>query len=57
MEKDECWETFLTSGKVADYLSYRQAARQTAGNGRGNDADELRGEKADDKVKHNAGFY
>lgn len=29
MEKEECWETFLMSGKVDDYLSYRQATEKT----------------------------
>lgn len=26
MRDRECWDTFYMSGKVADYLSYREAA-------------------------------
>lgn len=56
MEKDECWETFLLSGKVADYLSYRQA-RENA-----ECTEEVRtmfsaDKEPDDVVKKHAGFY
>lgn len=29
MRDRECWDTFYMSGKVADYLSYREAADRT----------------------------
>ena len=29
MRDRECWDTFYMSGKVADYLSYREAAEST----------------------------
>lgn len=30
MRDRECWDTFYMSGKVADYLSYREAAENAA---------------------------
>ena len=60
MEKEECWATFLASGKVTDYLSYRQAADVAAdGRGKGSEntgtVNDANG--SENKVKHNAGFY
>lgn len=57
MEKDECWAAFLASGKVTDYLSYRQAASQTAGDAGSAGDGRAQSERPDDKGKHNAGFY
>lgn len=61
MEKEECWTSFLESGKVTDYLRYRQAQESGAsGEGHAHSAEKYPArEKAgsDDKVKHNAGFY
>lgn len=56
MEKDECWEIFLTSGKVTDYLSYRQAMEDAdrGVDGRTTDPKES---GPDDMVKQHAGFY
>ncbi|MBO5241757.1 MAG: hypothetical protein J6B19_03710 [Lachnospiraceae bacterium] len=56
MEKDECWETFLTSGKVTDYLSYRQATEKTERSPEGEAVVSGKNEP-DDMVKQHAGFY
>ncbi len=56
MEKDECWETFLMSGKVTDYLSYRQAT-QDAELRTESRVDALGEKEPDDRVKKHAGFY
>ncbi len=56
MEKEECWETFLLSGKVSDYLSYRQAMKESLPCAES--SGERFGEKEpDDVVKKYAGFY
>lgn len=60
MEKEECWATFLTSGKVTDYLNYRQAnERENGGSYKDDCTGRLvqRQRDSDDKVTHNAGFY
>ena len=56
MEKDECWEHFLMSGKVADYLSYRQATKQSDG-APDSGAAVSEAKEPGDKVKKHAGFY
>ena len=54
MEKEECWENFLASGKVNDYLSYRQAAREEkTREGKANGTVE----GSEGGAKQNAGFY
>lgn len=60
MEKEEYWATFLTSGKVTDYLSYRQAEEREGGVFRAKNDVITSGERhtdSDNRVKHNAGFY
>lgn len=61
MEKEECWATFLTSGKVTDYLSYRQAAEEATACGYGKTPEKMLPDGntsgLDDRVKQNAGFY
>lgn len=61
MEKEECWSTFLESGKVTDYLNYRQAVTETAVGRHQGDPQQKghikSGEDSDDRVKQNAGFY
>ena len=56
MEKEEYWDSFFASGKVADYLSYCRAEKQEADRDNKN-AIAKTGEGSDDKVKYNAGFY
>ena len=46
----------MMSGKVTDYLNYRQAT-VTSGEGKNNEAGVGMSAEADEKVKHNAGFY
>ncbi len=61
MEKEECWTSFLASGKVTDYLRYRQAQESGAsGDGHACSAEkhpETEQAGSCDKVKYNAGFY
>ncbi len=60
MEKNECWETFLMSGKVTDYLKYRQSDQnnlQSETENRGYAGMHSDSAESDNRVKHNAGFY
>lgn len=50
MEKEEYWENFFASGKVADYLNYCRASERRQ-------EEESPEDEVADKVKHNAGFY
>ncbi len=52
MQKEEYWKKFLTSGTVADYLSYCASEEKSSDKENAHDGDE-----PDDKREHNAGFY
>lgn len=65
MENDECWNTFLTSGKVTDYLNYKNQSRgrsedgikgQDNGNAEYNAYGGLQGNRKETDDT-NAGFY
>jgi len=52
MQKEEYWKKFLTSGTVADYLTYCKSEEKTS------DKEKICAEdNPEDKRKHNAGFY
>lgn len=60
MEKDVCWERFMVSGSVADYLAFKQKEQdETSHFSQG--AKPRTAEKEPggfgDRVEHNAGFY
>ena len=60
MEKDEYWETFMTSGSVADYLRFKQSERDGIKQiPQDTDLRAVREEAGGfrDRVEHNAGFY
>ena len=52
MQKEEYWKKFLTSGTVADYLSYCKSEEKMTDS---EDACDDAG--TEDKREHNAGFY
>ena len=58
MQKEEYWEKFLMSGKVADYLGYCRSDEQKMHSSEGEGAlNACMDKEPDDKRKHNAGFY
>ncbi len=58
MQKEECWKSFFTSGKVSDYLAYCNAENETYCDKKDAEGKSIAaGDASNDKRKHNAGFY